>query len=322
MAAIRRTGFADTNPSFREANPGFRRELSERLWPMNEDNRSPVFVVGTGRSGSTVFFELLARHPDVVWLSRLADEHPRDLWMNRLLLRACSLRFLEPALRRFYGPSEAYGFWNTVCPGFANPFRDLVAEDVIPAVAERVRKALSDMTTPSRPRFLGKITGWPRIGFLNEIFPDATFIHVRRDARATACSLLEVPFWDGWRGPPNWRRGPLPVDLEAAWQKEDYSFVALAALEIAVVDRAMARCRAMIGDQRIHVVEYAELCEDPVSVMKRVCSFCGLDWPSRFADLLEKERLINRDTSWQARLTTSQCDVLVRTLARAGIDQG
>ena len=110
-------------------------------------------------------------------------------------------------------PGEYYNFWDTHAYGFSETCRDLVRSDVTPLVKKQVRAALEPMLTPSRNRLLVKITGWPRMGFLNEIFEDAKFIHIVRDGRAVASSLLHVHFWNGWHGPQSWRAGLLPQKI-------------------------------------------------------------------------------------------------------------
>ncbi|MFV1979708.1 MAG: sulfotransferase, partial [Rhodothermia bacterium] len=35
---------------------------------------SPIFVVGTGRSGSTIFHRLLCTHHKVAWLNRILSQ--------------------------------------------------------------------------------------------------------------------------------------------------------------------------------------------------------------------------------------------------------
>jgi hypothetical protein len=44
------------------------------------------------------------------------------------------------------------------------------ASDVTARVKSQVRSAFKAVLTPSRDRMLIKITGWPRIGYLDEIF--------------------------------------------------------------------------------------------------------------------------------------------------------
>lgn len=284
---------------------------------MVSEHCEPIFVVGTGRSGSTVFFDILAKHPSVAWLSRLANDHPQLASLNGLLMRIRSYTFLDRLLGDHFGPSEAYPFWELNSPGFANPHRDLLADDATPAVTHRLRASVGSITNERRNRFLAKITGWPRIRFLREIFPQALFIEVSRDARPTASSLLRVPFWDGWRGPTNWRRGPLPPDLEAIWREEKESFVALAALECVIVQRAIADCRATLPANTMHQVKYSELCDDPIGVFRKVVDFCHLEWSARFENSVRRFHLVDRDDQWRLTLTTNQQAILERTLERA-----
>lgn len=281
------------------------------------ENSKPVFVVGTGRSGSTIFFDMFAMHPDVAWPSELSRRFPERLWINSALMRLRAYSFVDTLLGNKYGPSEAYPFWEHNCPGFTNPYRDLLAADVTPAAASAIKHAVATTLNIRRHRFIAKITGWPRIRYLQAIFPDALFIEVKRNPYATACSLLNVGFWDGWRGPPNWRRGPLPADLADIWREEGESFVALAAIEYVIVQRAMAACRAELHSRQIHTVSYAAMCTDAVGVFREVADFSGLRWPRRFEEAIRRVRLVDRDSQWRESLSVSQQDILARTLERA-----
>jgi hypothetical protein len=284
---------------------------------MKTEVREPIFVVGTGRSGSTVFFDMFARHPNVAWLSKLSRDFPNRPWLNSMLMRLRTYAAFDNLLSQRLGPAEAYPFWDQNCPGFSNPYRDLRADDVTPIAATRLRQSITRLVTSKRNRFLAKITGWPRVRYLQEIFPQALFIEVTRDPCATVNSLLEVPFWDGWRGPPNWRRGPLPLELQKLWQQEGESFVALAAIEYVILTRAMEQCRASLCADQLCRVSYANLCADPVAVFREVATFCRLDWSSRFERSISEIRLVNRDDKWRKQLTVSQQDVLISTLKRS-----
>ncbi|MEA2713003.1 MAG: omega-hydroxy-beta-dihydromenaquinone-9 sulfotransferase, partial [Gemmatimonadales bacterium] len=183
----------------------------------------PIIIVGTGRCGSTVFHRLLASHPQVMWLSGLCDRYPSKPAWNRRAVTALD----NPVLRRAFGgrlrPGECYRFWDTHAYGFSAPFRDLVRADVTPRIKKQVRAAFEPMLTPARNRLLIKITGWPRLGFLSEIFEDAKFIHIVRDGRAVASSLLHVDFWRGWFGPQGWRAGMLSGEDLAEWESYNRS---------------------------------------------------------------------------------------------------
>jgi hypothetical protein len=278
---------------------------------------APIFIVGTGRSGTTIFHRILSKHPSVAWLSRLCVKYPGRPWLNRWLMRGLSVPLVRGVLSMRWSPSEAYAFWEFNCPGFDNPYRDLLAEDVTPTSAARIQSAISQMMTRTRYRLLVKITGWPRILYLREIFPDARVINVTRDPCAVASSFLEVPWWDGWRGPTSWRHGPLPPDLDAIWREQGQSFVALAALECVIFERTMQHCRQSLPAGQILDVTYTRLCADPVGTFRSVVEHCKLDWSNQFEKVIMRVSLRNNDDKWRKYLTPRQQDVLVHTLERA-----
>jgi len=216
----------------------------------------PIVIVGTGRCGSTVFHRLLATHPQLMWLSGFALRYPTKPSWNRWAVTAMG----NPLLRRLFGgtirPGECYRFWDAHAYGFSEPCRDLVRADVTPRVKKQVRAALASMLTAQRNRLLVKITGWPRIGFLNEIFEDAKFVHIVRDGRAVASSLLHDNFWRGWYGPQGWRAGLLSPEDQATWEAYDRSFTALAALEWRIQMRAIQAAREDLDPRHFFEVKY------------------------------------------------------------------
>src|SRR5690606_15394984 len=116
---------------------------------------------------------------------------------------------------------EAYAFWETHSPGFRRPSRDLVAADVTESRRQALVNTIESIVTKRRGSFVAKITGWPRILYLREVFPDARFVHLVRDGRAVAASFskMNVDQWWGWRGPENWRFGALDDRYRAVWDE-------------------------------------------------------------------------------------------------------
>ena len=52
---------------------------------------SPLFIIGTGRCGSTVFHELFAHHPQLSWFTRMVNLFPDRPHLNNLLLGLASV---------------------------------------------------------------------------------------------------------------------------------------------------------------------------------------------------------------------------------------
>ena len=269
----------------------------------------PIIIVGTGRCGSTVFHRLLARHPRVMWLSGFCDRFPTRPSINRGAVVAASHPLLRPLLGGKIQPGECYRFWDKHAFGFSEPCRDLVRGDVSVRVKRQVRAVMGAMLTPTRDRLLLKITGWPRIGYLAEIFEDAKFIHIKRDGRAVASSLLHVNFWRGWYGPQGWRAGLLSPEDQATWESYDRSFTALAGLEWVIQMRAIDAARRSLDPARFLEVKYEDFCDRPLDVARQVLEFSEL--PA--SEALEREvraTAIKNSLRWRDDLTLEQQKLL------------
>ncbi len=145
--------------------------------------------------------DLIAYHPAFAWPSQYTARGPRS---DRAasLSRAVELPVVGDRLKfsRFTPKhAENYRQWNRCFAGFAEPFRDLVADDVTPGARRSFRDTVDGICRHQRKeRFITKFTGWSRIEFIKAIFPDARFIHIVRDARPVAYSYTTMPWWDGW----------------------------------------------------------------------------------------------------------------------------
>jgi hypothetical protein len=267
----------------------------------------PIILVGTGRCGSTVFHRLLATHPHMMWLSGFSYLYPAKPAWNRWAVTAMG----NPLLRRMFGgwirPGEQYRFWDAHTSGcFSEPCRDLVQTDVTARVKQQLLTAMEPMLTPKRRRLLAKITGCPRIGFFNEIFPDAWFIHILRVGRAVASSLLHIPFWRGWYGPQGWRAGLLSPEDQVTWERYDRSFVALAGLEWRIQMRAIEAARQALDPKRFLEVRYEAFCEQPVEIFRRVLEFAELPESAEFERHIKAAPIKSMSDRWRDDLTSGQ----------------
>jgi omega-hydroxy-beta-dihydromenaquinone-9 sulfotransferase len=286
----------------------------------------PIFIVGTGRCGSTAFHTLLARHPQLMWLSGFAEYYPDKPEWNRWAVTAVG----NPLVRGIFGkrikPGENYGFWYRHAYGFAEPGRDLVRSDVTPRVRKQVRTVMERMLTKQRDRFLVKLTGWSRIGFLNEIFEDAKFIHIVRDGRAVASSLMHISSWQwrGWYGPYSWRYGPLSPEDQATWEASNRSFAVLAGLQWRIHTRAVEAARQALEPGRFLEVRYEDFCVKPVEVCRQVVEFAELSESPSFQRHVNAAPIKDMTNRWRADLSPEQqrllTDLLRKELLRYSYD--
>ncbi|MEM9291343.1 MAG: sulfotransferase [Acidobacteriota bacterium] len=288
----------------------------------------PIILVGVGRSGSTALHRALAHHPAFAVLTGAAERWPRRPGRNRL---ACALR-QSPGIggwaRGRLAPGECYQFWESHRPGLRRPYRDLRADDVLPRDRRDLPQALAAALPPGKIPLL-KFTGWPRVGFLAEVFPEARFVHVLRDGRAVAASLLAVGFWRGWQGPGGWRWGALPPELDARWRVAKEDFATLAGLQWQLLVEAFDRAKSQLPEERFLEVRYEDLCADPAATFGDLLRFCGLlegnsPPPARdvvgnatFLRRLERLPFRSANDKWKQRLDPRQIQRLEQAIGPA-----
>jgi uncharacterized protein (TIGR03032 family) len=232
----------------------------------------PVFIVSSPRSGSSLLFETLSQSPDLfsiggeshVVIEGIEALHPRAHgWESNRLT------------------AEDGG--EAVAADLANRF----------AAAAVDRHGRRPGLTPFR--FLEKTPkNSLRVPFLRTLFPDAFFIYLYRDERATMSSMLEAwrsgrfttyPELPGWSGPPwslllvpGWREligKALPEVVARQW--ETATRVLLDDLE------------QLPGDSWC-VASYDRLIAEPLEEIGRLCSFVGVGWDQELTIPLPQSR--------------------------------
>ncbi len=266
----------------------------------------PIITFGTGRSGTTIFQQMLSEHHHVAWLSVLCNRYPDRLVFNKILMKSLEYPPLEKILRIKFHPGECYIFWEYYSKGFSKSYRDLLASDVSIKMKNDIEQVMSRLTTEKRNRLLLKITGWPKIGFLSNVFPNAKFIHVIRDGRAVANSLINVEWWEGWGGPERWRWGPLSKNHQEEWESYDQSFIVLAAIQWKILMDATEKAKKHLEKSRILEVKYEELCSNHIPLFMEVAKFCEIEWNDNFAARLKEHKLRNTNSKYKNELSLQQ----------------
>jgi hypothetical protein len=286
-----------------------------------------VFIIGSGRSGSSLVHELISKHHDVGFVSNVDDNFPflnLQGSLNNRLFRSVIGKFTRKGRPRF-APSEAYKLISKkVSPIYKNSCRNLRAADVTPALRRSFRKFFVDRyRAQGRQVFVHKYTGWSRVEFFKEIFPEARFVHIVRDGRAVANSFLQMDWWTGYLGPQRWYLGPLNEQQQSLWESSGRSFLVLAGIAWEILVNSVEQDVDRVEHDSVTTVRYEDFLEDPLGEIRSLCDFSGLEFDSGFADKIGSSRIYSsRKQAFMTDLSSAQLQELATciaaTLARYG----
>jgi sulfotransferase family protein len=284
-------------------------------------NEAPIFIAGTGRCGSTLFHRILARHPETGWLSPYNEVLPTQTWLSALsnLYRTPLPERLREA-RAFPKPFESYRFWEHHLPGFSRRDRPLTADDVPEEGIEPVRRAVAKvLSAQRRPRFLGKVTGWSRIEYLDRIFPDARFIVLKREHRAVVSSWAQAGWLDVTSdlGSERWQWGHVPGQYRRLWQELGGGPILSAALKVQLDLDDIERNVERVPDRCLEL-QFEDLITRPRESLRAVTEFCGLGWNDRWEAEVSRLRFHDPTGKWKRYLSEDEGERLLEFFARAG----
>lgn len=219
-------------------------------------NKTPFFIVGIGRSGTTLLRLMFHSHPNISipyeshfitdYYQKLDDYG--DLNIDDNLRKLLSDIFDEELLKQ----------WD----------HEFTVDDLIPKIEQRelgsvFRAIYSDYTkAKGKDRWGDKSDYLDRMHIINELFPDAKFIHIIRDGRDVANSVLKLPW------------GPKDIIQAAEWWHIHL-----------VLGRRMG---AMLGKSRYTEVTYENLVSDTEHELTRLCEFIGVDYSEEMLSYYKK----------------------------------
>ncbi|MFM2161713.1 MAG: hypothetical protein RLZZ383_1225 [Pseudomonadota bacterium] len=277
----------------------------------------PLFLIGTGRCGSSLLLQLLGYHPDVAWMSHYTNRLPGGPWWAALH-RIHTMPGWEGWLPRATSPwvpqaTEHYRALRRATDGRFTAPHELTAHDCTPADRARLQALASGhVRAQGAKRFLMKHTGFARIDYLLAAFPDARFVHVERDGRAVAASLTQVDWWSGEAG---WGWGALSDDQRDRYRESGYHELALAGLYWEVLMDALRRAVAAAPADRVLTVRYDALVADPASTLTAILSFADLAPSPVFDRRVAATPMTSDDRRWRKRLSSDDVRRLEATLA-------
>ena len=219
---------------------------------------APVLVLGVRRSGTTLLRVMLDRSPELA----VPDES----------------YFVPQLARRHRGPVDVDAFlddlrrlptlveWRVSADAVAPRLRPgMTTGEAIGAVfatyaAERGKERWGDKT----PLYMQYLP------LLEQLFPDARFVHLVRDGRDAALSFLSVPagiMTEGWGHP-----------------RDAAGFACQWATEV----RAARELGRRVGTARYLEVGYEALVAEPEAGLRGICAFLGLAYDEAMVDYAGK----------------------------------
>lgn len=240
--------------------------LASRV-PISRPPGPPAYIVGTGRSGTTILGKILSLHPDIGYLNE-----PKAIWHS------------------VYPGEDVIGNYSRGDASYRLSAAD--AEEDTAVAARRIygvyaRLVAAGTVVDKYPEMIF------RVPFVTEIFPDAKFIFLVRDG------------WDTVRSIDNWsdRFGEQKSDRRLDWWGVDDRkwhllvrdvvsqdpelgdladtihavdrHVDRAAVEWTVTMREGRRWMRQLGDA-IHLVHYEDLVATPRKTLMSLLGFCSL----------------------------------------------
>ncbi|HEY9035791.1 MAG TPA: sulfotransferase [Pseudomonadales bacterium] len=216
----------------------------------------PVFIVGCGRSGTTILGHTLAQHAAIAYLNE-----PRDYW---------AAAFPQSDI------------WTLAAPLRAGKL-ELDAADVNAKGRERIRRCFGyEQHRHGGNVLLEKLPENAfRLPFLHALFPDARYIHVWRHGVEVARSIENKILAGGWYGTGGYKWKALCDSVREHAELADLPLEQLSAFErgllewrlsMEVTEPAVARMKPEHHMQ----VDYANFMEQPHAVIDRLSHFMGL----------------------------------------------
>lgn len=228
--------------------------LAARLLPGAGALIRPVFVIGCGRSGTTVLGQILGRHPALAYLNE-----PRDIWL--------------------YEPRT--DIWSAKAPARGGRLR-LSSDDVEPATAARIRRAFAaEVRLQRADRLVEKLPiNAFRIGWLAGMFPDGLFVHLIRNGLEVAASIARQAERAQWFSFADykWR---LLAERAREWGEAGLVDLCTDGFRRGLLEWRLSVSTALddlakLPAERQLEIRYERLVDQPVEVCRRLEAFVGI----------------------------------------------
>lgn len=247
--------------------------------------KKPIFILAPARSGTTIFYNLFTRHRNTAFPEHFADKYWETPWKFRfvpLMLKQQIFRYKKKPL-----PHEGK-FWHK----FHEQSTYLTESDVSKKEQDYIYSVIrTQLKAFKADRFVDRVHDFClRIRFMNELFPDAFYIILRRDPKAVVSSQYRLLIGD-WEKGDNYGRVIEKFSnnfskIQTCINYYKY-FVNTMEKEIHIVKNNTAEIR------------YEDLVNDPQKELKKLYEFTELCWYNELEKEIPKVLKSGNDEKWK-----------------------
>jgi Sulfotransferase domain. len=162
------------------------------------------------------------------------------------------------------------------------------------------------------------VTGWARIAYFLEIFPDALFVFLNREPRSIVSSWIQAGWLDVTSSPESeaWQWGKVPPGYLELWKKFGATSILSAALKIRLDLDDIYENMAQFNN-RCYELEYEDLVSEPQRSFQNLVHFCELKWNDKFESIIREMSFYNNTNKWKKYLTEQEGDLIIQFLSQA-----
>ncbi len=213
-----------------------------------------AFIIGTGRCGTTMLAQMLNSHsaicvpPEIQILFEYSNNGARFY------------EVFKEKKNEYFGTGDFVALMEARTPHNLHEYFDYrrffeKQKYPIASLKELVNNFYNEIAESRKKRIFIEQTPWygQRIDILNELFPDAKYIHMVRDGRDVAISFARTPWWSDDVG----------ENLEK-WHKE--------------VQQIINSSHQILDKNHMLQVRYEDLVEQPEVELGRICQHLGVNF--------------------------------------------